>query len=109
MAELVTVRVKVSARQVYGVRVKTRWGMCICLRTTTTRIRRDANEKHDEQDPAKLRRQVNLRVSMSACVHLCKRLRAYGLLTLVRSCHFEAMPYSPETSRARLYDGDVNG
>ena len=52
-----------------GNSAKARLGICISLRTATARIRRDADEEHQAQDP-KLRMQINLRVLMSACAYV---------------------------------------
>ena len=65
--------------------------MCICPRTTTTRIRRDTDEERKEQDPY-WPRQNNLHVLISVCTSLQGDTWAFGcmdLLTRVRSCHFE--------------------
>ena len=89
-------------------RVKARLGMYNCARTTSTRIWRDADEKHKEKDP-EFRRQINLRMLTSACASVYAH-ECMGLLTRVRRCcHFEVvMPYSPETSGARPCGGDDN-
>ena len=83
----------------------------IRLRTTTTRIRRDADEERKDQDP-KLWTQINLCVSILACASVqAYNARAHGLLTRVRSCHLKVLSHSTETVPvgARPCDGDVNG
>ena len=93
------------------VRIWARLVMCICSRTTTTRIRRHAGKEHKKQNP-KSRRQINLcmlvyflnclclrkclRACESICVYLCASVSMHGLPTRVRS-HFIYQRFASRT------------